>query len=370
MRIGAFLLAPGFPGQDHTTVLDTTVAAAVEAERAGFDDVWVAEHHFMSYGLCPSAVTLAGYLLGATRRIAVGTAVSVLSTQHPVALAEQALLLDQVSGGRFRLGVGRGGPWVDLEVFGTGLDRQQDGFAESLDLLLAALTGPTVAAGSERFRFREVAVTPAPRTRPHPPVVLAVTSAAGRDLAAARGLPMLLGMHADDVEKARFCAEYRAAGGPVPDAAHLSTHLAYVADTRAEAQATIRATLPRWLRPGLAGYVRADGAPRTPRDAGEYTDLLCRLHAVGSPDDAVAVLARTAECTGARELLLMVEGAGDRDRTCENIARLGAEVLPRLRARVSPGARRPSAEPAGVSRAGPAAGPLGEHVAARAARRP
>ncbi|MBV9162569.1 MAG: LLM class flavin-dependent oxidoreductase [Pseudonocardiales bacterium] len=54
--------------------------------------------------ICPSAITLAGYLLGATRRIAVGTAVSVLSTQHPVALAGQAALLDQLSGGRFRLG--------------------------------------------------------------------------------------------------------------------------------------------------------------------------------------------------------------------------------------------------------------------------
>ncbi|HZD14986.1 MAG TPA: LLM class flavin-dependent oxidoreductase, partial [Pseudonocardiaceae bacterium] len=117
MHFGVFLLAAQFPGQDHTTVLDSTVAAAVAAEQAGFDDVWIAEHHFMSYGICPSAITLAGYLLGATRRIAVGTAVSVLSTQHPVALAEQTALLDQLSGGRFHLGVGRGGPWIDLAAF-------------------------------------------------------------------------------------------------------------------------------------------------------------------------------------------------------------------------------------------------------------
>lgn len=104
--------------------------AAVAAEDAGFGDVWVAEHHFRSYGICPSAITLAGYLLGATRRIAVGTAVSV-STQHPVTLAEQAALLDQVSGGRFRLasaGVARGSTsrssvpaWTDeLGVHGGG----------------------------------------------------------------------------------------------------------------------------------------------------------------------------------------------------------------------------------------------------------
>jgi alkanesulfonate monooxygenase SsuD/methylene tetrahydromethanopterin reductase-like flavin-dependent oxidoreductase (luciferase family) len=326
MRIGAFLLGPGFPGQDHGAVLDTTVAAAVAAEEAGFDDVWVAEHHFMTYGLVPSAVTLAGYLLGATRRVAVGTAVSVLSTQHPVALAEQALLLDNVSGGRFVLGVGRGGPWQDLEVFGTGADAVGPGFPEALDLLLAALRGPVVAGAGPRYRFREVDVVPRARTLPHPPVVLAVTTRASVALAAARGLPMLLGMHADDAEKAAFVAAH---GGP---AAHLSAALAYVADTRAEALATIRDALPRWLRPGLAGYRRLDGVPASPRDPVAYTDELCRRHGVGTADDVVEALAGSAARTGIRHVLLMVEGAGDRGRTCENIARLGAEVLPRLRA--------------------------------------
>jgi alkanesulfonate monooxygenase SsuD/methylene tetrahydromethanopterin reductase-like flavin-dependent oxidoreductase (luciferase family) len=50
-------------------VLDTTVAAAVAAEEAGFDDVWVAEHHFMTYGLVPSAVTLTA-VPTAIRRVA------------------------------------------------------------------------------------------------------------------------------------------------------------------------------------------------------------------------------------------------------------------------------------------------------------
>ncbi|MFI5065609.1 MAG: LLM class flavin-dependent oxidoreductase, partial [Streptosporangiales bacterium] len=140
MRIGVLLLAARFPGQSDGDVLTATVDAAIAAEKAGFDDVWFAEHHFMSYGICPSAMTLAAFTLGRTSRITVGTAVSVLPVWHPVALAEQAALLDQVSAGRFRLGIGRGGPWADLEVFGTGLERYETRFPESLDLLLAALT--------------------------------------------------------------------------------------------------------------------------------------------------------------------------------------------------------------------------------------
>lgn len=324
MRIGAFLLAPGFPGRTDHEVLDTCVATAVAAEDAGFDDVWIAEHHFMAYGRVPSAITLAGYLLGATRRIAVGTAVSVLSTTHPVALAEQALLLDQVSRGRFRLGVGRGGPWVDLEVFGTGVDAIGDGFAESLDLLLAALRGGPVAAAGERFAFREVDVAPAPYTAPHPPVMLAVTTAQGRVLAAAHGLPMLLGMHADDAEKAAFVGAHGGTG-------HVSVAVAHVEDTRARAQAVLREALPRWLGPGLAGYRRVDDGPRRPRDPVAYTDLLCRLHAVGTADEAVARLAASAARTGIDHVLLMVEGSGDPARVRDNVRRLGAEVLPRLR---------------------------------------
>ena len=127
MRVGMFLLAARFPGQLDDEVLAATVRAAAAAERAGFDDVWLAEHHFMSYGICPLAVTLAGYVLGQTSRVHVGTAVSVLPAWHPVAPAEQAALLDQVSGVRFRLGIGRGGPWLQLEVFGTGLARYEGG---------------------------------------------------------------------------------------------------------------------------------------------------------------------------------------------------------------------------------------------------
>ena len=327
MRIGLFLLAAQFPGQTHAEVLERTVATAVAAEQAGFDDVWLAEHHFMSYGVCPSAITLAGYLLGRTERITVGTAVSVLSTAHPVALAEQAALLDHVGGGRFRLGVGRGGPWVDLEVFGTGLARYESGFAESLDLLLTALTRERVG-GDGTFAFRPVPVVPRPLTGP--PVVVACTSTGTVELAARRALPMLLGMHAGDEEKRGLVEHYRRYGPAAPG--HMAAGVAYVADSRAEARRVLRTAMPRWLGPGLAGYVPIDDRPRPRRDPQEYAALLCRIHPVGTADDCVTTLTATAERTGIEHFVLMLEGAGDPAMTRENVRRFGAEVLPRLRA--------------------------------------
>jgi alkanesulfonate monooxygenase SsuD/methylene tetrahydromethanopterin reductase-like flavin-dependent oxidoreductase (luciferase family) len=349
MRFGVFLPAGQFPGQSHGEVLLRTIEAAEAAERAGFDDVWVAEHHFMSYGVCPSAATLAGYLLGVTSRVDVGTAVSVLSNQHPVALAEQAALLSLVSGGRFRLGVGRGGPWVDLEVFGTGVERFEEDFAESLDLLMTWLSSERVSWSGTAFRFREVPVVPRPAVPP--PVVVACTSPATEALAASRGLPMLLGLHVGDAEKAAAVARYaeqaarhaeRTAvlgrptepSGPV---GHVATGLAHVADTRDEAVRAVCRELPRWLGPGLAGYVAVDDRPRSPRDPREYARLLCGLHPVGTPDDCVAALTATVRETGIGHLILMVDCTGSRERTVETIARLGAEVLPRVRAATSTG---------------------------------
>ncbi|GAA4732741.1 LLM class flavin-dependent oxidoreductase [Phytohabitans rumicis] len=325
-RVDLFLLAGQFPGADHAATLRHAVDYAIAAEAAGLDGVWLAEHHFISYGVCPSAVALAGYLLGRTTRLRVGTAAAILSNRHPVALAEEAALLDAVSGGRFDLGVARGGPWVDLEVFGTGLDRFASGFPESLDLLLDALSGrETVAADGPRFRFRPVPVVPRPVRAM--PVWVAATSPSTVDLAARRGLPLLLGMHQDDAAKADTLRRYAEAAAPGA-VGHASAHLVHVAGTAAQAYAELRATLPGWLA-RTREYVRVDGSPPAHRDLDAYVEHLLAIHPIGPPERCVQRLAGTLAATGVRHVLLVVEGAGP-DRVLEVIERIGADVLPRL----------------------------------------
>ncbi|QKV97573.1 LLM class flavin-dependent oxidoreductase [Streptomyces sp. NA02950] len=343
MHVGAFILAAQFPGQGQQEALHRAVRSAELAEVAGLDAVWLAEHHFVPYGVCPSAVTLAAHLLGRTRTLGVGTAVSVLPTAHPVALGEQAALLHLVSGGRFTLGVGRGGPWVDLEVFGSGLEAYEHGFPESLDLLLRWLREPRVGADGERFAFREVPVVPrcedplGERGAVSPPVVVACTSPGSVRLAAERGLPMLLGMHCGDEEKAEAVALWRTsalAAGRSPEeveaAEHVSAGVVQIADARPEAAETLTKAMPGWLRKGLGAHVTVDGRQRRMRDPVAYAELLCELHPVGPPRLCADRLAATAERTGIRRFALLVEGSGDLATTEENVRRLGGEVLPLL----------------------------------------
>lgn len=335
------MLAARFPGQGQGEALHRAVRSAEVAEEAGLDSVWLAEHHFVPYGSCPSAVTLAGLLLGRTERIRVGTAVSVLSTQHPVALGEQAALLHVASGGRLSLGVGRGGPWVDLEVFGTGLDAFEKGFPESLDLLVRWLREPAVAGTGERFRFRAVPVVPRPSealsATGGPEVLVACTSPASVRLAAERGLPMLLGMHVGDEEKAEMVALWRRharAVGRSPEevarAAHVSAGVCQIADRRTDAVETLTKALPGWLKQGLEAHVTVDGRARRMRDPLAYTELLCGLHPVGTPRLCADRLAASSERTGISRFALLVEGSGDLAATEENVRRLGTEVVPYL----------------------------------------
>ncbi|MGV9450366.1 LLM class flavin-dependent oxidoreductase [Streptomyces sp. NPDC003635] len=341
MRVGSFVLAAQFPGQGEGEALHRAVRSAEVAEEAGLDSVWLAEHHFVPYGTCPSAITLAALLLGRTRRIRIGTAVTVLPTAHPVAVGEQAALLHLTSGGRFSLGVGRGGPWVDLEVFGSGLEAYETGFPESLDLLVRWLREPSVAARGDRFSFREVPVVPRPSESlsgpPGPEVVVACTSPKSVRLAAERGLPMLLGMHVGDEEKAEMVGlwrEHARAGGRTPDeiraAAHVSAGVCQIADRRTDAAETLMKAMPGWLKQGLEAHVTVDGRHRTMRDPLAYTELLCGLHPVGTPRLCADRLAATSERTGISRFALLVEGSGDLAATEENVRRLGAEVLPHL----------------------------------------
>ncbi|MFJ9518374.1 LLM class flavin-dependent oxidoreductase [Kitasatospora sp. NPDC101801] len=373
MRVGAFMLSAQFPGQTHAEALDRTVSAAVAAERAGLDSVWLAEHHFVPYGVCPNAATLAALLLGRTRRIGIGTAVSVLSTTHPVALGEQAALLHLTSGGRFTLGVGRGGPWIDLDVFGTGVAAFEEGFTERLDLLLRWLRGSRVGADGPQFSFPEVAVVPRADSRPEPPrpelagwlegrgtlhrfprqrpagapsaeaagppVVVACTSPGGVRTAAERGRPMLLGMHSGDEDKVQMLAAYRAAWRACGrgeeqlarvEREHLAAGVVQVADRTSEARARLLGAMPGWFEYGLGAHRTVDGRERRMRDPREYTELLCDLHAVGTPRQCADRLLATAERTGLRRFALLAEGSGEHAATMDNIARLGSEVLPHL----------------------------------------
>ena len=77
-------------------------------DELGYDSVWLTEHHFVEAGYLPSPLTVSGTIAAVTRRVRIGQDVLLLPHYHPVRLAEDLVVLDNLSGGRMMLGVGMG----------------------------------------------------------------------------------------------------------------------------------------------------------------------------------------------------------------------------------------------------------------------
>lgn len=150
MKVGLYfdLRVPPGSGLDPARVYAHTLEMCEEAERAGIDSVWFSEHHGFADSYLPQPLTMAAAAAARTRRIRLGTALVVAPLHHPAEIAEQAAVVDLISGGRLDLGMGAGYRQPEFDLFGRSRDRR---FAATVD-----------TAQEIRRLWAEGAVTPAP----------------------------------------------------------------------------------------------------------------------------------------------------------------------------------------------------------------
>ncbi len=215
-----FAVLQFFSWPERRVDLATVYARALERieimDRSGYDAVWLAEHHFSSFSVCPS-VHMVGMLAAArTRRLRIGTGVSLAPFYHPLRLAEEVALLDLLSGGRVNWGAGRGFARVEFEAFGVPPDESTARFRETVEIVLKAWTDERLTFAGEHFRFDGIEVLPKPAQRPHPPVWMAASSEGAIEWAAGRGFSILMDPHSSSAEigrKRRLYAERLIAAG-------------------------------------------------------------------------------------------------------------------------------------------------------------
>src|ERR1700679_1149922 len=122
------------------------------AERLGFDAAWVAQHYFHEQeGGLPSPFVFLGHLAARTSRIRLGTGIITLPLELPVRVAEDAIVLDLISGGRLDLGVGNGGNPTAFAGFGLDSERRNELFANNLVRLRSALNGERIPGGDTLY---------------------------------------------------------------------------------------------------------------------------------------------------------------------------------------------------------------------------
>ena len=137
------------------------------AEECGYESIWLPENHFGQNAL-PDPLTLLASVAGATEHIRLGTTSYLLTLRNPLQAAEQVAVLDQLSGGRLILGVGRGVAPEMLRAFHVPHAEKRRIFAWSLELMRDAWAGRPVSLDGDDAHAVEV--HPRPHQTPHPPL--------------------------------------------------------------------------------------------------------------------------------------------------------------------------------------------------------
>src|SRR3989449_7360065 len=206
MRFGLFFQAPEADGQTHAERYAEMFDLIVLAEDLGFDVAWLAELHFGgAFSLLANPLMMVPMIAQRTRRLRIGTAVTLLPLQHPLSCAEQAATADLLSGGRLEFGVGRGSIPSQFHGFRVPVAENRARFDEALEIIRLAWTQERFSYRGKFYQVEDLAVVPKPMQKPHPPIRVAVHTAESFAHIGDLGLPIYSGTTTTPLPQLREC---------------------------------------------------------------------------------------------------------------------------------------------------------------------
>jgi probable LLM family oxidoreductase len=318
------------PGQR----LREVVAEAVLADQLGLDVYGIGEHHRADMAASAPEIVLAA-IAGATERIHLSSAVTVLSSADPVRAFQNFATLDLVSDGRAELMAGRGSFTESFPLFGYSLGDYDELFAEKLELLLALREeGPVTWSGRFRAPLDGVVVHPRPEGRPLPVWVAVGGTPNSVVRAGTLGLPMALAIIGGQPAAFAPLADlYRRAleHGEHPLTTPLAVHShGYVALDEAQAR--------RDFLPGYKATFDKIGRERgwAPMSAGQVEGLIGPEGALffGHPERVADKIVALHEQLGIDRFEMHVSHV-DHARTMRSIELFATEVAPLVRERLA-----------------------------------
>jgi hypothetical protein len=217
MKFGNFLFPDCRDPARDGMVIDETLREAWLSDELGVDVIWLAEHHFDGICAYVDPISFAGVLAASTRRSRIGFAVVQTALHHPIRLAEQLAILDNITKGRLVVGLGRGSSYNIYDYQGFGIDHHeaQERLEETEKILVTAWTGEGF---SHRGKFWDLDVPmlrPRPYTKPHPVIIRAASGEASMLELARQGRPFLMNVQSMAVTRQRvelYCQAMRETG--------------------------------------------------------------------------------------------------------------------------------------------------------------
>lgn len=331
--------------------LEEFLEQAALADRLGFRGFWIAEVHCQPrFSLLSAPYTVLGAVSQRTERLRLGVAVNLVTIHHPVQIAEQAAMLDQLSRGRMDFAAGGGHPHTRVyECFGVEHEKTRQIMEESLKIIQAAWKEDVLKFDGEFFRVPEVVVNPKPLQRPHPPIWIAASSPDGVEFAARLGFNLFLPLHTRTrrqvIDLSNSYWELLGKNGHDPLEHELGLlipmHLAEsVREARRQAESGImsyyqtigemRRDYLQWI--AQKGIAMPGRLGKTASGEGLTFEMVCAEHAVvGDSDTVIAALEQLADETGASHILAWMNiGSVPNHSVRESMEQFTREVMPRI----------------------------------------
>jgi len=340
---------PSFRASDYSTAeyFAQCLRLAERADRLGFNSVKTVEHYFFDYGgHSPNPVVFLSAVAARTQRIRPITGAVIPAFNHPVKLAAELAVLDNISNGRLDVGFGRAFIPKEFEVFGVSMDESRARFEEGIDIVTRLWTEERVSSDGRFHRFRDVHLKPRPVQKPHPPIwVASVASIESFIWAGRRGYNVMIVPYAGSIEKVRdmvraYRQAWREAGHPPGREQVQSSLHCYVAETHDEAIAGAQPRVERYIEV----FSEAVSSWAT-HQSGQYANygkmvesiarttiesmLRDRQALIGTPDEVIEQLRYHVDVFGEFEPSMQINfgGIGDKEafRTLELFA---SRVMP------------------------------------------
>ena len=170
---------PPDSGVAHQSLYSEILEQVKWLDQIGADLVWFTEHHFVDDGYLPSWIPVAGAMSAVTSHVRFGTDICLAPFNHPLRLAEDLAVLDNLSGGRVEIGLGMGYAPHEFRGFGFPVSRRVSLMNEAIEVLQHCFTGEKFSYSGKRYQFEDVIITPGYVQDGGPPLWVAAMSEAG-----------------------------------------------------------------------------------------------------------------------------------------------------------------------------------------------
>ena len=309
------------------------LAIAEAYDRAGFYGYHVAEHHTTPLGAAASPSLIFAALSQRTTKLRFGPLVYLLPFYHPLRLIEEVCMIDQLSGGRFQLGVGRGVSMFETAAYALDFAKTQAMYHEAFQVLMKGLTSDELSFAGEFYKFDKLPMILKPVQKPHPPLWYGVTLPSNSAWPAENNVNIVaLGLRDNTSAIIKAYRDTRAKQGLDLDGTLMgvSRHVV-VADTDEAALAIARRAYPRWRNSFRWLFARHGTEPRV---IGIYPPTFDELMALnngiaGSPDTVKRFTAEEIEANGCNYFVpQMVFGAMTRSEALNSIELFAGKVMP------------------------------------------